>query len=74
MTSLRRGETKYRFGIWIMGGGKVARKYVPRTYAAKYSAAIKKKIGISKPQTWAGKYGSTSKYSTARIIRRGSGR
>ena len=37
---------------------------IPKTYAAKYSNAIKKKIGVnpSRNRTWSGKSGSTSKY------------
>lgn len=46
----------------------------PATYAKKYSNALLKKIGVNKPKSFSGKFGSTSKYGGAKVVRRGKNR
>lgn len=48
------------------------RKHVPKTYAAKFSNSIKKRIGTNRPQSWSGKGGSTSKYGGNKTRRKGN--
>lgn len=35
---------------------------LPKRYQDKYNDALNKKFGTSKPKTWSGKGGSTSRY------------